>query len=131
MAWRQRQSGVEICKCLSCLAKLRAGGAAVEQGIAMTRVTRKRFIERGDGLPRPLEREQCVAAVVERVDIAGVQGERLVERVERLAIALEGVQHIGEVNPGVGDLHIHVEGRTDEAMRLAELSALRFTETGQ
>ena len=67
---------------------------------------RQHRVEGGDRLGRPLEIEQHVAAIVERVEMAGRERQRLVEARQRLVAALERVQHQREVRQRVGRARI-------------------------
>ena len=63
---------------------------------------------------------------MQRVRVAGLERERLVETLERLLIAFERVQHDPEVDPCVRRAGIDLQRRGDEPVGLAGLSALRL-----
>src|SRR5262249_28037193 len=70
-----------------------------------------------------------VAALMERVRVAGLQRQRLVETLERLLIPLERMQHDPEVDPRVRGTRIDLERRGDEPVGFSGLSALRLDGT--
>src|SRR5215470_9958464 len=63
---------------------------------------------------------------MQRVDVAGLQRERLVETLERLLIALERMQHDPEIDPCIRRAGIDLERCGDEPVGLSCLSALRL-----
>src|SRR5215471_3248968 len=75
---------------------------------------------------RTPQREQRVAAQMQRVDVAGLQRERPVETLERLLIALERMQNDPEIDPCIRRAGIDLERRGDEPVGLSGLSALRL-----
>ena len=90
----------------------------------MTRLLREHRVEGRDGLGRPLEIEQQIAAVVERIEMAGRQRQRLVDARQRLAAAFQRVQHERQVRQRVRRARLHFQRRGDEAVGLAGLAAL-------
>src|SRR3954447_3954887 len=81
-------------------------------------------VKRRDGVGRALLLEQHIAAVVERVEMAGRQRQRLVEGRQRLVAALQRVQHQREVRQRVGRARLRFKSRGDETVGLAYLAAL-------
>src|SRR5215813_10703821 len=75
---------------------------------------------------RTPQREQRVAALMQRVDVAGLQRERPVETLERVLIALERMQNDPEIDPCIRRAGIDLERRGDEPVGLSGLSALRL-----
>ena len=88
-------------------------------------------VETGERILRAAEREQRVAAVMQGVQIARPQRQRLVEAVERLGVALERVQHVGEIHQGVGRFGIDLERGRHQPVGLAHLAALRLRQPEQ
>ena len=89
------------------------------QGLDMARLFREHRVEGGDRFRRPFEIEQYAAAVVERVEMAGRERQRLVELRQRLVAALERVQHQRQVRQRVGRARLDLQRSGDEAIGLA------------
>ena len=96
----------------------------------MARIARKHLIEAGKRILGAAKREQRVAAVVQGVQMAGLQGERFIEAVERLGVALERVQDVGEIHQQIGR-GIDLERGRQKAVRLACLARLRLRQPDQ
>ena len=131
MARRDGERRVEIGERLGGLAERGARGAAVDKRIAVARIARQDCIERAEGFLRPVERQQRIAAIKQCVGIVRAQRKRAVESGKRLVVALEPVQHNGEILPGIGRGGVDLERRRHQPVGLTHPPILRLAQAEQ
>ena len=90
----------------------------------MARLKREHPVERSDRFSRTREREQKVAAIVERLEMIGRNLQRLVDAGERLIVALECVQHQRKIGQRIGRARLELERGGNQAVGLARFAAL-------
>ena len=81
-------------------------------------------IEGGDRFSRTPQVEQQIAAIVERIEMARRERQRLVDLRQRLVAALERVQHEREVRQRIGRPGRKLERGADQPIGLARFAAL-------
>ena len=97
----------------------------------MRGIAREHGVVTGDGVLGTTERVQRIAAIEQRLLVARPQRQRLVEMRECFAIALERVQHIGEIDQRVRRVWIDLQRRRHQAVRFTHLAALRLDQAEQ
>ena len=120
----QRQRRIVFRERILATAALPQRIAAVDVGLDMARLEREHPVERSDRFSRTREREQKIAAIVERLEMIGRNLQSLVDAGERLVVALERVQDEGKIGQRIGRARVELERGGNQAVGLARLAAL-------
>jgi hypothetical protein len=126
MLRRERQRRIEIGERALKRSKRFLGETAVQPRLEMLRVVGEHGLQFGERLAVAVERDQRVGVLIKNADVVGRQRARSIETLQRLSRPLERMLGLAEIAPAVRDVRIGLDRRSEQALRLAELTLLNL-----